>query len=150
MNELDKRRPRITLVYALLMLFGAAIAVKLFSIQIMEGDKWRAQAVNVTSAMRSVQSERGHIFSDDDRLLATSVPEYEIRMDMLADGLTDEAFDANIDSLCWGLSRLFGDRSMQDYRRDLVDARARGERYHLIKRRCDHDQLMALKQLPLF
>src|SRR5690606_14423384 len=134
MNELDKRRPRITLVYALLMLFGAAIAVKLFSIQIMEGDKWRAQAVNVTSAMRSVQSERGHIFSDDDRLLATSVPEYEIRMDMQADGLTQQAFTAHVDSLSWELARLFGDRTMQEYRRSLVDAYARGERYHLVKR----------------
>jgi len=150
MNELDKRRPRITLVYALLMLFGAAIAVKLFSIQIMEGDKWRAQAVNVTSAMRSVQSERGHIFSDDDRLLATSVPEYEIRMDMQADGLTQQAFTAHVDSLSWELARLFGDRTMQEYRRSLVDAYARGERYHLVKRRCDHEQLQVLRRMPLF
>jgi cell division protein FtsI (penicillin-binding protein 3) len=116
----------------------------------VEGDKWRAKAVNVATAMRTVTPERGHIFSDDDRLLATSVPEYEIRMDMQADGLTDAAFNANIDSLCWGLSKLFGDHSMEEYRRDLVDARARGERYHLIKRRCDHEQLMALKALPLF
>lgn len=150
MNEQKILRLRITLVYALLMLFGAAIAVKLFSIQLVEGDKWRAKAVNVATAMRSVQSERGHIFSDDDRLLATSVPEYEIRMDMQADGLTNEAFNTNLDSLCWGLSKLFGDRSMQEYRRDLLDAHARGDRYHLIKRRCDHEQLQALRQLPLF
>ncbi len=150
MNEQKILRLRITLVYAVLMLFGAAIAVKLFSIQLMEGDKWRAKAQHVATAMRSVQSERGHIFSDDDRLLATSVPEYEIRMDMEADGLTDEAFNANLDSLCWGLSKLFGDRSMQEYRRDLMDAHQRGDRYHLIKRRCDHEQLQALRQLPLF
>ncbi|MBX2983474.1 MAG: penicillin-binding protein [Flavobacteriales bacterium] len=150
MNEPEKLRLRITLVYAVLMLFGAAIAVKLFTIQIMEGDKWRAKAVNVATAMRSVQSERGHIFSDDDRLLATSVPEYEIRMDMRADGLTKEVFAANVDSLSWELSELFGDRSMQDYRRSLVDAYARGERYHLIKRRCDHEQLQSLRRMPLF
>ena len=107
MNEEKILRLRITLVYAVLMLFGAAIAVKLFTIQIAEGDKWRAKAVNVATAMRSVQSERGHIFSDDDRLLATSVPEYEIRMDMRADGLSDALFVTNLDSLSWGLSNLF-------------------------------------------
>lgn len=150
MNGEKVLRLRITLVYALLMLFGAAIAVKLFTIQLVEGDKWRAKAENVATAMRSVESERGHIFSDDDRLLATSVPEYEIRMDMQADGLTDEVFAAHLDSLCRGLASLFGDRTMQEYRRDLVDAHERGERYHLIKRRCDHEQLQALRQLPLF
>jgi cell division protein FtsI (penicillin-binding protein 3) len=150
MNEQGPLRLRITVVYAVLMLFGAAIAVKLFSIQIMEGDKWRAKAVNVATAMRSVQSERGHIFSDDDRLLATSVPEYEIRMDMRADGLTAAAFASNVDSLSWELSELFGDRTMQEYRRDLIDAHARGERYYLIKRRCDHEQLQAMKRMPLF
>jgi cell division protein FtsI (penicillin-binding protein 3) len=150
MNEEKILRLRITLVYAVLMLFGAAIAVKLFTIQIAEGDKWRAKAVNVATAMRSVQSERGHIFSDDDRLLATSVPEYEIRMDMRADGLSDALFVTNLDSLSWGLSNLFGDRTMQECRRDLIDAHARGERYHLLKRRCDHEQLQELRRLPLF
>ena len=150
MNEQDKLRLRITVVYAVLMLFGAAIAVKLFSIQLMEGDKWRAKAVNVATAMRSVQSERGHIFSDDDRLLATSVPEYEIRMDMRADGLTPATFAANVDSLSYELSQLFGERTMQDQRRSLVDAYARGDRYHLIKRRCNHEELLTLRRMPLF
>lgn len=150
MNDNKVLGLRITLVYALVLLFGAAIAVKLFTIQLAEGDKWRAKAVNVATAMRSVQSERGHIFSDDGRLLATSVPEYEIRMDMRADGLTDALFNANLDSLAWGLSKLFGDRSMQDLRRELFDARERGERYHLLRRRCDHEQLKALRELPLF
>ncbi len=150
MNQEKVLRIRIALVYGALLLFGAAIAVKLFTIQLVEGDKWRAKAVNVATAMRSVQSERGHIFSDDDRLLATSVPEYEVRMDMRAEGLTDALFTANLDSLCWGLASLFGDRTMQDYRRDLIEARARGERYHMIRRRCDHEQLTSLRALPLF
>lgn len=150
MNEDKTLRLRIYLVWSVLVLFGGAIAVKLFVIQLAEGDKWRAQAVNVATAMRSVQPDRGHIYSDDGRLLATSVPEYEVRMDMRADGLTDEVFSTNIDSLALRLSALFGDRSMADYRRDLIDARMRGERYHLVKRKCDHEQLRELETFPLF
>ena len=74
MNAANPFRLRLTVVYGALILFGAAIAVKLFSIQLLEGDKWRAQAAEVATAMRTVRSERGHIFSDDGRLLATSVP----------------------------------------------------------------------------
>ena len=113
MNGEKVLRFRIALVYSVLVLFGGAIAVKLFTIQLAEGDTWRAKAVNVATAVRSVQSERGHIFSDDDRLLATSIPEYEIRMDMAADGLTDSNFSSNIDSLSWHLSSLFGDRNAE-------------------------------------
>lgn len=149
-GEQQPYRLRITLVYAVLLLFGAGIAVKLFSIQLLEGEQWRAKAQHVAMAMRTVQSERGHIFSDDDRLLATSVPEYEVRMDMRADGLTEKLFQANVDSLSWELSQLFGDRTMQEYRRALMDARARGDRYYLIKRRCDHEQLQVLRRMPLF
>ncbi len=150
MNGEKVMRLRIALVYSVLVLFGGAIAVKLFTIQIAEGAKWRAKAENVATAERSVQSERGHIFSDDDRLLATSIPEYEIRMDMSADGLTDAVFSSNIDSLSWQLSHLFGDRSAEQYRRDLIDARQRGERYFLLKRHCDFEQLQALRGFALF
>lgn len=150
MSTANPYRLRLTVVYTGLILFGAAIAVKLFSIQLLEGDKWRARAEEVATAMRTVRSERGHIFSDDGRLLATSVPEYEIRMDMQADGLTDELFSAHVDSLSWELSRLFGDRSMPEYRRSLVNAHARGDRYFLVKRRCDHEQLQAMRRMPLF
>ena len=44
---------------------------------------------------------------DDDRLLATSVPEYEIRMDMRADGLTDDVWSKGLDSLSVGLMIIF-------------------------------------------
>lgn len=143
------QRLRVALVYGSLILFAGAIVVRLFTIQFAEADQWRLQADNVTT-VRSVEPDRGHIYSDDGRLLATSVPEYEIHMDMHADGLTDEALRAGIDSLCIGLSTLFGDRSPAEYKRDLLDAHARGERYHLVKRKVDHEQMLALNTLPIY
>jgi cell division protein FtsI (penicillin-binding protein 3) len=150
MNAPNGMHLRSTVTYGVLLLVGAAIAVKLFSIQLGEGDKWRQKAVNVAMAMRTVRPDRGSILSEDGRLLATSVPEYEIRMDMRADGLTPEIFRANLDSLATGLASLFQDRGPAAYRADLADAFAAGERYHLIKRKCDHEQLRVLRGFPLF
>lgn len=150
MNDQRIQRIRINLVYAALVLFAVAIAVRLFTIQLVEGDKWLARAGKVATAYHSVQPDRGHIYSDDGRLLATSVPEYEIHMDLRADGLTDALFFGNLDSLCFHLARLFGDRSASEYRADLVRARDRGERYHLVKRRCDHEQLQEIERFPLY
>jgi cell division protein FtsI (penicillin-binding protein 3) len=143
-------RIRTNLVYFGVVAFALAIAVKLFTIQLVEGEKWRAKADNVATTFRVVQPDRGHIYSEDGRLLATSVPEYEIRMDMVPDGLSDEIFRANIDSLSRCLADLFGDRSAQEYKRDLSDARKRRERYYLVKRKADHTQVQRLRTFPIY
>ena len=123
MSEHKQLRVRAMLVYFGVVVFAIAIAVRLFQIQLVEGDKWRAKAESVSTTWRTVQPERGHIYSEDGRLLATSVPEYDVRMDLATDALTDERFNANIDSLAWHLANLFADRTKEEYRRDLTDAR---------------------------
>jgi len=143
-------RARANAVYLLVTLFAAAIAVKLFTIQIAEGDKWRAKADRIATAWRTVQPDRGHIHSEDGRLLATSLPEYEVRMDMVPEGLTDELFRDNLDSLAIRLAGLFHDRTAAEYKRDLTDARRRRERYHLVKRKADHAQVQELRTFPIF
>ncbi|MEZ4738755.1 MAG: penicillin-binding protein [Flavobacteriales bacterium] len=150
MNEHKQLRARANIIYLLLVLFALAIAVKLFVIQLVEGEKWAARAETVSTTYRIVQPDRGHIYSEDGRLLATSVPEYEVRMDMVPSGLTNELFREHIDSLSIRLAELFGDRTAAEYKRDLVDARHRKERYHLVKRKADHTQVQALRDFPLF
>ncbi|MBL7980643.1 MAG: transpeptidase family protein [Flavobacteriales bacterium] len=150
MSDRSQLRARANIVYLLMVLFACAIAVKMFTIQLVEGDKWRAKAEHVSTAYRTVLPDRGHIYSEDGRLLATSVPEYDVRMDMVAAALTNEVFRANIDSLSWCLADLFGDRTAAEYKRDLTDARARRERYYLVKRKADHTQVQRLKEFPLY
>ncbi len=141
---------RMNLVYLGVVVFACAIAGRLFHIQLVQGEKWVAKAGTVSTAYRVVQPDRGHIYSEDGRLLATSVPEYEIRMDMVPDGLTDEIFRTNVDSLAWYLSDLFRDRNASEYKRELVDARHRKERYFLIRRKADHTQVQRLRTFPIF
>ncbi len=150
MNDNRQLRARANMVYLTIVLFALAIAVKLFTIQLVEGEKWLARAETVSTTYRIVEPDRGHIYSEDGRLLATSVPEYEIRMDMVPNGLTDDLFRANIDSLSIRLAGIFADRTASEYKRDLTDARHRKERYHLIKRKVDHTQVQTLRTFPLF
>jgi cell division protein FtsI (penicillin-binding protein 3) len=150
MNKDRQLRIRANVVYLVLVLFACAIAVKLFTIQLVEGDKWRTKAEHISTTYRVVQPDRGHIYSEDGRLLATSVPEYEVRMDMVTKALTDEIWRENIDSLSWHLSELFRDRTKEEYKRDLTDARHRKERYYMIKRRADHTQVQQLRTFPIF
>ena len=90
---------RVYLVFACFLLFGIAICVQIFRIQFIQGDYWRSKADSLTTQIRSIEASRGNIISSDGSLLATSVPIYDVRMDLMADGLTNEIFNKNIDSL---------------------------------------------------
>ena len=150
MSDNRQLRARANMVYLGVVLFAMGIAVQLFRIQLVEGERWRAKAEHVSTAWRTVEPDRGHIYSEDGRLLATSVPEYDVRMDMVTDALTQDLFTAHIDSLAWHLAHLFNDRTALEYKRDLVDARRRGERYYLVKRKATHTQVQALRSFPLY
>jgi cell division protein FtsI (penicillin-binding protein 3) len=140
---------RIYLVFACFILFGIAILIQIFRIQFVQGDYWRSKADSLTTQIRSIEASRGNIFSSDGSLLATSVPIYDIRMDLKADGLTSDVFNKNIDSLSLCLSQLFQDKSKAEYNHDLRQARNDGSRYFLIQKNVHYSDLQKLKQFPL-
>lgn len=141
---------RIYLAFLLICLMGVAIIVQIIRIQFVQGDEWRARQDSLTLSFEPIEASRGSIYSDDGSLLATSVPIYDIRMDTRTSSLTKEIFDAEIDSLSMRLSLLFKDKSAADYKHELKEARAEGDRYHLIQRNVSYVELQALRSFPLF
>ena len=140
---------RIYLVYALMCLFGGAIIFQVFRLQFAEGEYWKKKADSLSTAYINIEASRGNIFSEDGDLLATSVPVYDIYMDMKAPGITKELFYKSVDSLALSFSQIFGDRTFQDYKKDLKTAWTEKDRYHLIQRKISYKQLHDVKQLPL-
>lgn len=141
---------RMRQVYFLMAIGALLILGKVIYIQAVEGDHWRELAQTNTMRYMSIDAARGDIYADDGRLLATSVPIYEIRMDLSDQVASDELFYANIDSLAYYLARLFGDRTAGQYRAALVRARKNQNRYYLVKRNVSYSQLQELRQFPLF
>ncbi|MBA2421936.1 MAG: transpeptidase family protein [Chitinophagales bacterium] len=141
---------RIGVAYLCLLVLGIAIAWKVFYIQQIQGQRYRGMADSITTKYIPVMAERGNIYSNDGHLLATSLPSFEVRMDMKADGLSKAIFYDGIDSLCLSLTKLFPGHSYLEYKKQLVAARKRGDRYLLIKRDITYPQLMALKRFPIF
>jgi cell division protein FtsI (penicillin-binding protein 3) len=117
----------------------------------VEGEKWRAMADSLSTRFANVEAARGNIYSIDGSLLATSVPEYEVRMDMLAGGIEkDDVFYEKVDSLAAKLSVFFGDKSTKQYSRLLREARDDKARYILLKRDVTHQELKAIRKFPIF
>ena len=136
-------------VYVLMLAFALVIVGKTIYLQVGERDKWLK--VN-TYTMKDIiiEPNRGDIYAEDGRLMASSVPFYEIRFDLKCEGLTDKIFNSTIDSLSFYLSNLFHDKSKANYKNELIRARYNGERYHLVRRKVTYLQLKELKKFPIF
>ena len=125
---------RVYLAFGMILLLAGAVVFQLYRLQYVQGKKWKARSASLLTQYQTVEAPRGNIFSVDMNLLATSVPEYELHMDMLAGGIADDrVFNEKVDSLAMKLSQLYGDRSERSYSRMLRDARKDGDRYQLIR-----------------
>jgi cell division protein FtsI (penicillin-binding protein 3) len=133
------------------LLFAAAVVIQLYRVQFIQGDKWKAMAKAMSTKYENIEASRGNIYSVDGSLLATSVPEYELRMDMIAGGIAkDKVFYEKVDSLAESLSQLYPDRSAKEFSRMLREARKDGDRYQLIRRRVTHSELKKIRKFPIF
>jgi cell division protein FtsI (penicillin-binding protein 3) len=138
-------------IYLGALLVALVIIGRILYLQFFVGEEIRKKAEEHTMKYVSIEPDRGDIYSNDGkRLLSTSVPYYEIRMDMKSSAIQDRIFNTGIDSLSYCLSRMFRDQSKSEYNRKLVAARRNGERYFLIARRVTHQQLQEMKQFPIF
>ncbi|SFP99555.1 penicillin-binding protein [Hymenobacter arizonensis] len=112
---------RVRLAFLGVAVFSCAIFWKATKIQYQEGAKWRALEQERRISYHPVPATRGNIYSDNESIMATSLPFYRVAWDP---GVVDDAvFRAGVDSLAWHLSHFFGDRSVQEYRRRLMNAR---------------------------
>ena len=97
---------RTSLIYLGVLLIGLLILGKAIHLQLFEKDKW-AQEENSTVRHKVIEPNRGNIYSSDGRLLAVSVPFYEIRMDFRSEAFTRAIFDAGVDKLSKSLAASF-------------------------------------------
>lgn len=141
---------RAFLLYLFTGVFAFAILARVLYIQFFEGVELRKKSEAMTLEYRKVEALRGNIFSSDGNFLAISVPVYELRMDMKADGLKKEVFNEEVDSLAWHLADLFKDRTKADYKSILREGYRDKNRYLLLKKGMSFSQLQKVSKFPIF
>lgn len=138
---------RLYIVAGFLFLFAIAVAVKLISIQVVDGDKYRKLAMDRTERVFVIEPNRGNLISDDGSLLATSVNKYTIRFDAVT--VRNSDFNENIKPLSDALGKMFQKPSSY-YQQLLRKARSNKNRYKLIARNLDYSDYIKIKKFPLF
>lgn len=138
------------IVYFTLVVVALAIIVRILILQFFQHGKWSAMSEKYVYKKAEAPANRGDILAHDGRLLASSVPYYTIYMDTRSTGMTAQTWSKGIAGLSSGLSRILGERSPSGWKSVISEARKRGDRYFLIKRRVDYETLQKLRELPIF
>ncbi len=138
---------RIYIVAAIIFLMAIGIIYKLTTIQWVQGSYYRKLAKDRTIKNFVIPANKGNIYSADGSLLATSIPNYNIRFDAIAPD--SEVFEQNISNLATKLAVfLKKDRNILEL--DLRKARKNNNRYYLIAKNLNFKDYHTFKKFPLF
>ncbi|GAA4813152.1 penicillin-binding protein [Litoribaculum gwangyangense] len=129
-----------------MFIFGIAVVFKLFSIQFLQGDKYRALATERVVKDVIIPANRGNVYSVNGNLLATSIPKYDIRIDAITP--TSNTFEKYIKPLCDSLSKFSG-KSSNQLEKELRQARANKNRYYLLARNIGYSDYIRIRNFPL-
>ena len=150
MKEKKNILARTYFIYIAMCMFALALLYRICVIQFSQGELWRAKAIAFTTKLDSVEAVRGNIFDANGALLATSLPYYEISVDINAPYITDDVYKNNRDSLAYLLSDLFKDKTSREYLKILNKARKTNDRYVFLQRNVPYKDLQQLKKFPIF
>ncbi len=150
MDAIKQIKRRIYITYFAVCVLGLAIMAQVLRVQFVMGEGLRKRAEEHTLAYRTVDALRGNIYDANYNVIATSVPIYDVYVDINAGAITNKIFESRIDTLTLALGNLFKDKGKNQFRRELTTARNNKDRYILLKREVSFDDLKKLRKFPIF
>jgi len=156
----------------LIIVMVIPIVWNLIKLQFVDGAEWRSKAKNSTIKLRDVKAQRGTIYSADGKMLATSLPVYDIYIDFgrekvekkrnhddsaRVDGkwvyyknlVSKETFNDYLSVLCDSMSRLFPDKTYDEYYNYFSNAQRQKNRYCCVKKGVTYYQRQRMMAFPI-
>ncbi len=141
---------RAYLVLAGLTIMALVLIGSTVRISVIQGAQWREKGDSTKLKFFEITPDRGNIYSADGYLLATSVPYFNIRLDLGSEAMTDAIFHRHVDSLSFYLAKhVFTGQAPHQVKRTLIRRRNAGDRYFLLKKNATYQQLTHIKTFPL-
>lgn len=143
---------RVYLSFIGIVVLGFLVLGRAFYIQKVEGEHWRSMSDSMHQRFVEMDAERGTIYSEDEQMLSTSIPYFDIYMDFGAEGLRDKGgkrFKENVDSFAFSLASFFNDKTKSEYKKELQLAYNEKNRYYMLQKGISFDQYKAFREFPL-
>ena len=138
---------RSMIVLGLMLLFAILIIGQILHVQFVQGNHLRSLAQKYSLKEFKIKANRGNIYSDDESVLATSVPKYDIAFDPSSP--SNEVFAQELDALCAKLSAFSG-VPKSDWKRKFLKARKARKRYVKVFNSLKFSDYLKVKQFPIF
>jgi cell division protein FtsI (penicillin-binding protein 3) len=142
---------RAKVTFGIVFLIGSLVAAQIFVVQTVQKKKWMNKVAKVQRTPMKIKATRGNIYAADGRsLLATSVPRYRVGIDVTR--AKPAYLEKKLDSLTNLLANFFHDRSAEEYKELILNARNGGKLQfvalgdHLV----DFQERITIKKFPFF
>ena len=136
------------LVYMLVLLFGVALLAKIILVQTKDSKELVELAEKRELRVKELEASRGNIFSYDGKLMATSVPVFDVFFD--SQSVDQEIFVSKIDSLSQQMALLIPKRTASQWKEYLSTAKAEGKRYHPIAKNISLSEYRQMQKFAIF
>ena len=101
----------------------------------------------IPERLDSIQPLRGRILTEDGSVLVTSIPLYDLHMDLKVIGKKD--FENDLDSLAWSLANVFPEKSKSEWGISLRKAKAKENQYFKLKNKVKYMVYQKVKEFPI-
>ena len=135
------------LMYAGVLLFAIAIIAKIIVVQTRDRKDLMEKAKKRELFIIPLEASRGNILSCDDKLLATSVPVYDIFFD--ARVVQIDTFSKYIDSLSFQIAEAFPQKTAKQWKETLSKAKAENRQCPVVKH-ISLEQYRKMQKFSLF
>ena len=155
MSKFDHKKvmPRFSAIAIVMSLLALAVIAKSFYIMTAKRDYWLKVAERQKKDSVTVKPNRGNILSCTGQLMASSLPEFKVFMDFKALKIAnnDSLWDAKQDSICLCLHKIFPERSIEEFKLNLTEGRAKESRHWAVyDKRVDYNTFTEIKAFPVF
>ena len=133
-------------VSGVMFVFALLVVYKLITIQFVQGAEYRGLAEQRTIKDVKIPANRGNVYSVGGSLLATSVPKYDIRIDLVTP--SNKNYKDFITALSDSLASFHGTSSSK-FKRKLHLARQNKNRYFLLASNLGYSQYLRFRDFPL-
>ncbi len=151
---------RFAVVFLFITIGFVVVTIRIFSLQYIHREDLEKKVTQRDSVYKDIKAIRGNIYDAENRLLATSVPQYYIFIDTRQNSLRQnngKTFYKYVDSIATGLSEILGDQTPAEYRERMVrsfrtydEKTKKGGAYtRLSRKKVSYQQMKRIEQLPL-
>lgn len=138
------------LIYLGMVLLGVLIFAKALYIQVAEGSYWKSISDSLHLDYRELEAERGTIYSEDGRMMSSSIPYFDIYLDFGAAGVQEKngaRLMKQLDSLSIQVSSILGGASPAQFKNEFLGVFKRQDRYYPLEKNVNYSQYRSLRNM---